>query len=186
MVFDLGLGEMLVIAVLVIVFVGPDGLPDLMRVLGRFYGQMRRASDDLRRTFNAEVARVDADKRRDELRQRRLERERARAAASDAAGEPGAPAELPSGMPSGSPDGALQDHSQDYSEEDEHGPALLAPDPRLPPDAAPRAVPRPGPGPAPGVPRVPRMNEARPTLAPREPEAEAPAPRPLPADPTEH
>ena len=31
--FDLGFGEMLVIAVLVIVFVGPDGLPDMMRCL---------------------------------------------------------------------------------------------------------------------------------------------------------
>ena len=61
--FDLGFGEMLVVAVLVIVFIGPDGLPDLMRVLGRFYAQARRASDELRRTFNAEVARVEADRR---------------------------------------------------------------------------------------------------------------------------
>ncbi|MFN7146979.1 MAG: Sec-independent protein translocase protein TatB, partial [Myxococcota bacterium] len=85
--FDFGFGEILVIAVLVIVFVGPDGLPDMMRVLGRFYGQIRRASDDLRRTFNAEVARVDAEKRREELKQRRLAREKARAEALAAAGE---------------------------------------------------------------------------------------------------
>lgn len=155
--FDLGLGEMLVIAVLVIVFVGPDGLPDMMRVLGRFYGQMRRASDDLRRTFNAEVARVDADRRRDELRQRRLERERARAAPPDSAGEPGEGADAPSSTPAGDPGGP---GGEDVPPEPEADPLLFAPDPRLPPDAAPRAVPRPGPG----VPRVPR---------------------PLPADPTE-
>jgi sec-independent protein translocase protein TatB len=129
-VFDLGLGEMLVIAVLVIVFVGPEGLPDMMRVLGRFYAQIRRASDDLRRTFNAEVARVEADRRREELKQRRLARERARAAEQAAAGEaatPPAPAEHP-------------------TEEDVDG--VLAPDPRLPPDAAPR-VARPAPRPPP-------------------------------------
>ena len=73
--FDLGFGEMMVIAVLVIVFIGPDGLPDLMRVLGRFYAQARRASDELRRTFNAEVARVEADRRREELKARREARE---------------------------------------------------------------------------------------------------------------
>lgn len=167
--FDLGLGEMLVIAVLVIVFVGPDGLPDLMRVLGRFYGQMRRASDDLRRTFNAEVARVDADRRRDELRQRRLERERARAASAEAGADPG-----------------LAAPPVDVAEDDEgaHVPPPFLADPRLPPDAAPRAVPRPGPGPAPGVQRVPRVPEARPAEAARD--ADAPPTRPLPTDPSEH
>lgn len=182
--FDLGLGEMLVIAVLVIVFVGPDGLPDLMRVLGRFYGQMRRASDDLRRTFNAEVARVDSDRRRDELRQRRLERERARAAAAEADGTPLDGAAAPHGA-------SLTDPLPD-PEFEPSGPPLLPPDPRLPPDAAPRALPGHLPGSMAGS--VPR-----PTLAPVRPEAPVrpaatpaaePAPRagePLvnPADPQE-
>ncbi|MDP2312413.1 MAG: twin-arginine translocase TatA/TatE family subunit [Pseudomonadota bacterium] len=165
--FDLGLGEMLVIAVLVIVFVGPDGLPDLMRVLGRFYGQMRRASDDLRRTFNAEVARVDADRRREELRQRRLERERARTATAEAPGEP-ATAEAGAGL-----DEELDD------------PPMLPPDPRLPPDAAARALPRT----APGIPRVPGVPRAAAPLPPPEApsrDAEAPAADPLPVDPADH
>ncbi len=156
--FDLGIGEMMLIAVLVIVFVGPDGLPDMMRVMGRFYGQMRRASDDLRRTFNAEVARVDSDRRRDDLRQRREERERARAVQGDAAGAAPEPPAL---------------EADDLH--DEHGalraqPALLAADPRLPPDAAPRAVPRP----APMAPR-PAPPVADPELSSRPP-----------ADPAEH
>jgi Sec-independent protein translocase protein TatA len=133
-VFDLSLGEMGVIAVLVIVFVGPDGLPDLMRVLGRFYAQINRASMDLRRTFNAEVARVDADRRREELRERREAREKARAASGEA---------LPQ---TSKPEGA----------EPEHDPDLIPADPRLPTDAAPRRVPAPGAVPRPAAPQAPQ------------------------------
>src|SRR4051812_40493768 len=60
-VFDVGLQEMVLIAVIVILFVPADEIPDLMRTLGRYYAKIRRASDDLRRAFNAEVARVDSE-----------------------------------------------------------------------------------------------------------------------------
>lgn len=90
--FDMSLGEMAVIAVLVLIFFDADQLPELMRKAGRIYGQVRSASDDLRRAFNTEVARVDADKRREELERRRQEVARIRAAnrptvAPDAAAE---------------------------------------------------------------------------------------------------
>ena len=78
--FDLSLGEMLVIGILVLVFFDADQLPELMRKAGRIYGQIRGASDDLRRAFNAEVARVDAERRRDEMQRRREELMRARQA----------------------------------------------------------------------------------------------------------
>ncbi len=68
---SLGFTELLVIGVLVIVFVGPDRLPDLMRFVGRQYGRLRRASDELRRAFQLEVDRVDADHRAEEIRRRR-------------------------------------------------------------------------------------------------------------------
>ncbi|MBM4394026.1 MAG: twin-arginine translocase TatA/TatE family subunit, partial [Deltaproteobacteria bacterium] len=73
--FDLGLGEILLIGVVILVFVGPDRIPELMSVAGRYYAKLRRLSDDLRRAFNAEVARVEADKRRDELEGRRKDAE---------------------------------------------------------------------------------------------------------------
>lgn len=76
----MSLGEMLVIAVLVLVFFDADQLPDLMRKFGRIYGQVRGASDDLRRAFNVEVAKVDAEKRRAELERRREELKRLRPA----------------------------------------------------------------------------------------------------------
>lgn len=75
----MSLGEMLVIGVLVLVFFRPEQLPDLMRHAGRLYGKVRGASDDLRRAFNTEVARVDADRRREELLRRREELARRRA-----------------------------------------------------------------------------------------------------------
>lgn len=79
--FDMSLGEMLVIGVLVLVFFSPEQLPDLMRQAGRWYGKVRGASDDLRRAFNTEVARVEADRRREELLRRREELARRRAQA---------------------------------------------------------------------------------------------------------
>lgn len=83
------LGEMLVIAVLVLVFFDADQLPDLMRKFGRIYGQVRGASDDLRRAFNVEVAKVDSDKRRADLERRREELKKLRPAPRpDEAAEP--------------------------------------------------------------------------------------------------
>ena len=63
----MGWGEIALIAVLILVFVGPDELPKLLRFLGRNYGKLRRASDDLRRTFTLEVDKVDAEARAAEI-----------------------------------------------------------------------------------------------------------------------
>jgi sec-independent protein translocase protein TatB len=70
-VLGLGWGEIALIAALVLVFVGPADLPKVLRFLGRSYGKLRRASDDLRRTFTLEVDRVDAEARADEIQRRR-------------------------------------------------------------------------------------------------------------------
>ncbi len=91
--FDLSIGELLVIAVLILVFVGPDRIPELMSVAGRYYGKFRRMSDDLRRTFNAEVARHESDRRREELETRRKEIEAKRREERDAARDAASAAE---------------------------------------------------------------------------------------------
>lgn len=88
---NFGLTEMIVIVVLAIVVVGPDRLPEMMRFLGRQYGKLMRASEDLRRAFMIEAEKVDAEKRADELRKRREEaRKRAEDARARAAARPGA------------------------------------------------------------------------------------------------
>jgi sec-independent protein translocase protein TatB len=87
---NLGMTEMLVIFVMVVVFVGPDDLPKMMKFLGRTYGKVRRASDELRRAFTLEVDKVDAEHRATEIRRRReelLARRRAEAEERRAASE---------------------------------------------------------------------------------------------------
>ena len=70
---NLGLTEIIVILVVAIVVVGPERLPNVVRWLGRQYGKLMRASDELRRAFVMEADRVDAEARADDLRKRREE-----------------------------------------------------------------------------------------------------------------
>ena len=48
--FDIGIGlsEILLLAVLLIVVVGPEELPKLLRTVGRYLGQVKRVADDFR------------------------------------------------------------------------------------------------------------------------------------------
>jgi Tat protein translocase TatB subunit len=82
----LGLGEILVISALVLVVVGPDRLPQLMRWAGKSYAQLRRAADDLRRAFMLEADRVDAEERYRKLMERREESREAHRRAKESAG----------------------------------------------------------------------------------------------------
>lgn len=58
--FGLGYSEMAVIAVIALIVIGPKRLPELMRTVGKVMGQVRRASDDLRREilFSDELSEV--------------------------------------------------------------------------------------------------------------------------------
>lgn len=49
--FDIGWSELLVIAVIAIVVVGPKDLPKLMRSFGHYAGKLRRAASDFQRQF---------------------------------------------------------------------------------------------------------------------------------------
>jgi len=49
--FDIGWSELLVIAVVAIVVVGPKDLPKLMRGFGHYAGKLRRAAGDFQRQF---------------------------------------------------------------------------------------------------------------------------------------
>jgi len=82
---NFGFGEIVLIMVLAIVVVGPDRLPEMLRFLGKQYGKVTRASNDLRRAFMLEADRADAEKRAAALRARREEaRKRAMAAREEA------------------------------------------------------------------------------------------------------
>jgi len=87
---SLGLPEILVIMILALVVVGPDRLPEMLRFLGRQYGKLTRASNDLKRAFLLEAEREQMTKRAAEMKIRREEVRRRIAEQRDAAlGEKG-------------------------------------------------------------------------------------------------
>lgn len=49
--FGIGFPELLMILVVALIVVGPSKLPDLARALGRGYAEFRRATDELKQTF---------------------------------------------------------------------------------------------------------------------------------------
>ena len=70
----LGPGEIILVAIVVVVVVGPDRLPQFMRGAGKLYSQFRRAADEMRRSLVLEADRQDAEKRYEEMQKRRVER----------------------------------------------------------------------------------------------------------------
>ena len=67
----LGMSEILLVCAVVLVAVGPERLPQMMRSIGRHYGKMRRSADELRRAFVLEADRQDAEERIGDLREQR-------------------------------------------------------------------------------------------------------------------
>ncbi len=75
---SLGVGEIVVIAALLVLVVGPERLPHVLRWAGRTYGQIRRTADEMRRALVLEADRQDAEMRYKKLKEERdrLRRER--------------------------------------------------------------------------------------------------------------
>lgn len=53
---SIGLPELIMVFVLALLLFGPRKLPDIGRSLGKAMGEFRRASNDLKRTLEEEVA----------------------------------------------------------------------------------------------------------------------------------
>lgn len=49
--FDIGFGEMILLAAIALIAIGPKQLPEVARVIGRMLNEFRRATGDLTRTF---------------------------------------------------------------------------------------------------------------------------------------
>ena len=53
--FDIGFSELLLIAVVALVVIGPERLPGVARNIGRFAGRLQRYVNDIKRDFNREI-----------------------------------------------------------------------------------------------------------------------------------
>ena len=60
---NIGFGEILVIAILLLIVVGPEKLPPLLRKAGEHYARLRRAAWDLQNAFMEEGDLLDAGRR---------------------------------------------------------------------------------------------------------------------------
>ena len=56
---NVGTGELILIAVAALLILGPKGLPDLARGLGKFMREFRRQTDDVRTVVEREFYRMD-------------------------------------------------------------------------------------------------------------------------------
>jgi sec-independent protein translocase protein TatB len=66
--FDIGWSEILVIAVVAIVVVGPKELPRMLRAFGKTMGQVRRTANDFRRQFDEALREAERDAGLDDTR----------------------------------------------------------------------------------------------------------------------
>ncbi|WP_321532955.1 twin-arginine translocase TatA/TatE family subunit [uncultured Desulfuromonas sp.] len=53
--FGIGMPELLVILVIALIFIGPGKLPEVARSLGRGMREFRRATHDIKQTFDVEA-----------------------------------------------------------------------------------------------------------------------------------
>ena len=54
--FGIGLPELFVILAVALVVLGPQRLPEVARMLGRAYGQLRRASEEFQQTIRQDLS----------------------------------------------------------------------------------------------------------------------------------
>lgn len=64
--FGLGVGEILLILALALIFIGPERLPDLARSLAKGYAEFRRSFDEVKNSIEKDIRSLDIE---EQLRQ---------------------------------------------------------------------------------------------------------------------
>jgi sec-independent protein translocase protein TatB len=52
--FGLGTGELLIVLILAVIFIGPERLPGVAHALGKFFRQVQRSVDEIKDDINKE------------------------------------------------------------------------------------------------------------------------------------
>jgi len=88
--FDIGWSELLLIAVVAIIVVGPKDLPPMLRATGRMVSKLRRTAGEFQNQFNEALREAELDGVKDSINEIRADTELMRAAAGKAAIKGGA------------------------------------------------------------------------------------------------
>jgi sec-independent protein translocase protein TatB len=67
--FDISWSELLILAIVTLVFVGPKELPVFLRTLGRYAGIVRRQANEFKAQFDAAMREAELDSMRKEVEQ---------------------------------------------------------------------------------------------------------------------
>ena len=59
--FGIGLPEMIIIAVVALIFIGPDKLPGVLRSLGKGLVELKRATSDVRSIVQEAMQQIEAE-----------------------------------------------------------------------------------------------------------------------------
>ena len=70
--FDIAWSELLLVAIVAILVVGPKELPGMLRALGRMLGKLRSTADDFRKQFDEAVREAGAEDLQREVRALRI------------------------------------------------------------------------------------------------------------------
>lgn len=139
----LSIPHLIIIFLVALVVFGPQKLPELARTLGRVMAEFRKATGDLRSTFDEHMRELEREAQLHELRQRDEERARENAqlrAQLEGAGQPAAaPGSLMTGMAPSPDQLALPGEAQPQQTELPLGAPALAGS--APPETVPRSRP---------------------------------------------
>lgn len=53
--FGMGFGEMLVVLIIAVIFLGPDKIPETARTLGKWFHELKSSMDEIKQSFEADV-----------------------------------------------------------------------------------------------------------------------------------
>ena len=63
--FNIGITEMLIIGVIALLILGPKGLPDFAKTIGKVLREFKKTSNDFKRTISQEIEDAGGDEIRD-------------------------------------------------------------------------------------------------------------------------
>ena len=67
--FGIGLPEMIIIAIVALIFIGPDKLPGVLRSIGKGLVELKRATSDVRSTVQEEMQKIEDEIELKEVRE---------------------------------------------------------------------------------------------------------------------